>query len=268
MNIILSFDFIYQMQNLKNFLPNAYEQDLTSMESVKSYCDLGSANALRKIWNSFSVNGLHFLGSGNYHYLSLFFLEKINHPFSLLVFDHHTDMQPSIFPELLSCGSWILTSLETLKTLKEVLLINVGKESLEGTKKTSFTENNFSVFSETSQILKCHYHKKDTILPITILKEEAKDKNWKKLYQDYLHYPIFLSIDKDVLSKEELETDWDQGSMSFIDLKTACKQLLDYSFPLGIDICGEGMESSDFSRSLKINREFIQLFQTVFPSSF
>lgn len=268
MNIILSFDFIYQMQNLKNFLPNAYEQDLTSMESVKSYCDLGSANALRKIWNSFSVNGLHFLGSGNYHYLSLFFLEKINQPFSLLVFDHHTDMQPSIFPELLSCGSWVLTSLETLKTLKEVLLIGVGEQSLEGTKKTSFTENNFSIFSETEQILICHYHKKDTIIPVTIIKEEAKDNNWKSLFEKYLHFPIFLSIDKDVLSKKELETDWDQGSMSLLDLKNACKQLLDYDFPLGIDICGEGMESCDFSQSLKINQELIQLFQTMFPSPF
>lgn len=265
MNTILSFDFTYQLQKLKKFLPNAYELDLTSMEGVKGYCDQTSVDILRKIWQDLSFDGLHFLGSGNYHYLSLFFLEKISIPFSLVVFDHHTDMQPSMFGNLLSCGSWIRNALETIPELRELLIIGVGEESLLGTKKTSLTTENFSIISETKQIFQCQYNQNKRTIPITILKETSYKEtpyyeNWEELYKTYLHYPVFLSIDKDVLSKEVLETDWDQGIMSWRELENACKQLLYYSFPLGVDICGEEMESHDISQSLKINQQLIQLF--------
>lgn len=48
MNILFSFDFIYQAQNLKTFLPDACELNFTSIEGVHGYCDDVSANLLRK----------------------------------------------------------------------------------------------------------------------------------------------------------------------------------------------------------------------------
>lgn len=260
MNTILSFDFIYQMQKLKQLLPNACELDVTSMEGVKGYCDQTSMEILRNLWKNLSPDGIHFLGSGSYHYLSLFFLEKIKTPFSLLVFDHHTDMQPSMLGGLLSCGSWIYHALETISELKELLIIGVGEESLQGTKETAFTTNNFSILSETEQFLTCQYNQNKTIIPITILKEVGNYNNWTELYKNMLHYPVFLSLDKDVLSKEELKTDWDQGIMTLEILKNACKQLLCQCTILGIDICGEGTESDDVSQSFNINKQLIDIF--------
>lgn len=268
MNIILSFDFIYQIQQLKKFLPDAYELNLASLEGVRGYCDNISADFLRSKLKGLSSDGIHFLGSGNYHYLSLFFLEKLSRPFSLVVFDHHTDMQPSMFGDLLSCGSWILNALETIQEVKELLIIGVGEESLQGTKETAFTTEHFSILQETETLLQCQYHnykdykngKKE--VSITILKEKQHYKHWQDLYKNYLHYPVFLSIDKDVLSKEELETDWDQGVMSKKELNNACKELLCHSPLLGIDICGEGAETNNFSQSLEINQKLIQLFQS------
>lgn len=264
MNAILYLDFIYQTQNLKEFLPNAYELNLTSMEGVRGYCDAFSVDLLRKELMCLSFHGIHFLGSGNYHYLSLFFLEKLKVPFSLVVFDHHTDMQPSSFGNLLSCGSWILNALQVIPELKEIFILGVGEESLEGTKKTAFTTQNFSAFKETKDFLYCQYHNNSTShIPITILKEKLNYNHWEELYRKYIHYPVFLSIDKDVLSKEALETDWDQGTMSKKDLSIACKKLLQYSPPLGIDICGEGKESYHISQSLEINKTLIQIFQPI-----
>jgi len=49
--------------------------------------------------------------------------------------------------------------------------------------------------------------------------------------------PVYLSIDKDVLSQEVVQTNWDQGSFlehHLIDLIQACKQRL-----IGADITGD-----------------------------
>lgn len=41
----------------------------------------------------------------------------------MVVFDHHPDMQPSLFDEMLSCGSWVKTMLDTNKFLRKVLIV-------------------------------------------------------------------------------------------------------------------------------------------------
>ena len=83
---------------------------------------------IRKRIQEYSYEGIHFLDSGNYHYLSKFWLEKVQQPFSLILFDHHTDMQPSAFFGLLSCGSWVKEVLETNPYVKEVCVVGPPKE--------------------------------------------------------------------------------------------------------------------------------------------
>lgn len=270
MDTILHFDSVYRMQNLKQLLPNAAEFDFSHMEGVRGYCDQHSAACLREQLASVSAEGIHFLGSGNYHCMSLFFLEKISIPFSLVVLDHHTDMQPSMFGDLLSCGSWILNALETLSCLKEVLIIGVGTESLHGTKQTTLNHGDFFDIQETELLLQCHYHGnrrdgRERTSSVIILKENPAhdvDNCIKESLQNYIHYPVFLSIDKDVLSKAELETDWDQGSMTGKELSNTCTNLFLHSQLLGIDICGEPDTDFGLSRSMHINQELIRLFSS------
>ena len=51
-----------------------------------------------------SVHGIHFIDNGNYHYLTKLWIEKIDEPFILVVFDHHSDMQKPLYQDFLSCG--------------------------------------------------------------------------------------------------------------------------------------------------------------------
>ncbi len=44
---------------------------------------------------TFQPEEIHFIDSGNHHYMSKLWTDKITSPFSLVVFDHHPDMQPS-----------------------------------------------------------------------------------------------------------------------------------------------------------------------------
>nr|MCR4823811.1 hypothetical protein [Bacteroidales bacterium] len=47
-------------------------------------------------------------GTGDYHYQTLFWLERIREPFSLVLFDHHPDDQAGAFgTDLISCGGWV-----------------------------------------------------------------------------------------------------------------------------------------------------------------
>ena len=55
------------------------------------------------------LHAIHLIGTGDYHYQTLFWLERVGRPFSLILLDNHPDDQPGAFgPELLSCGNWVL----------------------------------------------------------------------------------------------------------------------------------------------------------------
>ncbi len=54
------------------------------------------------------LRAFHCIGTGDYHYVSLFWLERVSEPFLLVLFDHHPDDQPAAFgADLLSCGGWV-----------------------------------------------------------------------------------------------------------------------------------------------------------------
>ena len=72
-------------------------------------------------------------------------------------------------------------------------------------------------------------------------------------------YPVFLSIDKDVVRREELVTNWDQGEMTKDELISFIKELFDRREVLGVDICGEcapDQEGIDVGKEAQINDEF------------
>ena len=53
------------------------------------------------------VSGIHFIDSGDYHYISKIMTDFIKEPFTLVLIDHHTDMQDaSLGGDILSCGNW------------------------------------------------------------------------------------------------------------------------------------------------------------------
>ena len=93
------------------------------------YCDEEAMNEIRSRIAPYSSGEIHFIDSGNYHYMTRIWLEKISEPFDLLVFDNHTDMQPPAFGGLLSCGGWIYDSVMELPLLQKVILIGPDEEA-------------------------------------------------------------------------------------------------------------------------------------------
>ena len=93
------------------------------------FCSDEAKTELEKRLAHIPVNALHFIDSGDYHYVSFLFLQRINRPFSLLLFDHHSDCMESAFGGgLLTCGSWVLHALENLPNLKKAVLVGPADE--------------------------------------------------------------------------------------------------------------------------------------------
>ena len=93
--------------------------DLLSLEGSCCYCSPEAAARIRQAIAGLPAEGIHWIDTGDYHYLSLFWMEKVKEDFVLALFDNHPDDQEGAFGEsLLSCGSWVLEARESLPRLK------------------------------------------------------------------------------------------------------------------------------------------------------
>ena len=151
--------------------------------------------------------------------MSRIWLEKLEIPFRLVVFDNHTDMQLPAFGGLLSCGGWIAASLEELPLLEEVILIGPDQEAFDQTE---------PVFRQKVQYLSRE--------KLRIMTPEEKRAFFEKMEMDY---PMYISVDKDVLCKDDASTTWSQGDMTLEELCQFVEILLDKQQILGMDVCGE-----------------------------
>ena len=82
--------------------------DFSGLQGTNCYCSAESAEQIRHAVASLPLEAFHLIGTGDYHYQTLFWLERIREPFCLVLFDHHPDDQGGAFGEdLLSCGGWV-----------------------------------------------------------------------------------------------------------------------------------------------------------------
>lgn len=233
--IVMHMSGAYISQNFYD--EDAVELDCRRIEGTNCYLDEAAKEILRDLLRPFSYEGIHFLDSGNYHYLSLLWLEKIQEPFSLAVFDHHPDMQCPAFGGITSCGGWVLEALKTLPFLKKVYLL--------GTDEKLFCE-------VTNNMASIPLPKESSSLCIQLGMEGlSKDRN-----------PIYLSFDKDVLGLEDCLCDWDQGEMTWREAEGLLNAIVADHRVLGMDVCGEdsqwmnpgGLKGREAHRPVEVNQ--------------
>ena len=219
--VIMNFSGIYKNQNFyKNYAEEEISwTELSDLSGCNCYCDAEASDRIRKEIQAFTGKGLHFIDSGNYHYMTRLWLEKLQIPFCLLVFDNHTDMQPPAFGGLLSCGGWIAASLEELPLLQEVILVGPDEEA--------YTQ----VEPDLQQ--KVLFLSREKLSTMTT---EEKEGFFNNLSEDL---PLYVSVDKDVLCKGDASTTWSQGDMHLSELMSFLELVLERQNILGMDVCGE-----------------------------
>ncbi len=77
--------------------------------------------------------------------------------------------------------------------------------------------------------------------------------------------PVYISVDKDVLSEDVLKTNWDQGDMTKEEFFAIFEKLILSRKLIGIDICGEDEPGADFSANEAFNLEVIKLLKDSSP---
>lgn len=219
--VIMNFSGIYKNQNFykDHAEKEIFWTELSDLSGCNCYCDAEASDRIRKEIQAFTGNGIHFIDSGNYHYMTRLWLEKLQIPFRLLVFDNHTDMQPPAFGGLLSCGGWIAVSLEELPLLQEVILVGPDEEA--------YTQ----VEPDLQQ--KVLFLSREKLSTMTA---EEKEGFFNNLSEDL---PLYVSVDKDVLCKGDASTTWSQGDMLLSELMSFLELVLERQNILGMDVCGE-----------------------------
>lgn len=209
----MSFSGAYKMEQFADN-PDFIHIDCSDISGTDCILSAAARKTITDRISGYGARGIHFIDSGDYHYMTKLWTDKIDEPFTLLLVDHHTDMQPSLVPGVLTCGDWVSSVVRQNKNLKEVLLVGTPREALKVVPDDIRRKVRYVDHAEFERI-------------VTGRHELSKGHN------------VYLSIDKDALNRESAVTNWDQGEIRLDELHALVMQLLSQENILGIDVCGE-----------------------------
>ncbi len=212
-NLLINFTNTYPKE--KDDTYKLSRLDFSSMSGTDMYCDDEALTTIRDSLMPFGPEGIHFIDSGNYHYMSYIFTSMIEKPYILVIFDHHTDMKPAMF-DMLSCGAWIKTVLDNDTNIKKAVLIGPPEKSIDEIPDGDRSDPRLICVSEEEYL--------SAGIPSDVIREINS-----------LSLPVYLSIDKDILKTSDAVTNWDQGNVSLDILLDSVHKIPNI---MGADICG------------------------------
>lgn len=231
-NVILDFTHVYP-RDISDYVKGLRRIDLSDIEGTNLFCSAEAEAEIRRRLADVKPQGIHFLDNGNYHYMTKFFVEKIQFPFTLFLFDYHNDMQKPRFTDLTECGSWAWELLKKNSYLQQMVLIGPDQKSIE------------EIPAELREKVVC----------VSI--QELDDRTGvEKLREIQTRNPAYISIDKDVLDQYSARTNWNQGNMSLEVMEKLLSDIFMHLKVIGVDICGEcdiRDERMETEREQKVN---------------
>ncbi len=168
-----------------------------------------------------------FLGSGDYHHVSYLLIERLralDTPIQVVVFDNHPDNMR--YPFGIHCGSWVWHA-SRLPFVTRVHVAGITSTDIEA---GHLWENHLAplysgkvVYWSVQRKLRAmhrlgmrHGHSFPTMAALLDALAAALAATPE---------PVYLSIDKDVLARDVVQTNWDQGVMRFEELASAIRRL-------------------------------------------
>jgi hypothetical protein len=189
---------------------------------------------------------VHFLGSGDFHHATLALLRRMHRPFNLLVLDKHPDWMRGI--PLLHCGTW-LHHAATLPNVRRIFHVGGDMDF----------DNAFRLLAPQTLL----QSRKIVTLPATrtfargfwrdlpqqplrhqaeapVDRDRLEDLLWTHL-EDLDRYPLYISLDKDVMWMPESVVNWDSGVLELNEVQEIMQFFLKAAGNdlLGMDIVGD-----------------------------
>jgi hypothetical protein len=199
---------------------------------VRLACGFGTFDRFRR-WLSASLpNGdpaVTLYGSGDFHHISLALLAQIRGRFNLLVLDKHPDWMRGM--PFLHCGTWLRHALR-LPGLCRVFLCGGEADfdnayrwlapwpEIRAGRVLVFPARRRFVRGEWARV-KVHPLLADGASPAETLQDAVEP-----FRQELGRYPLYVSIDKDVLTAEDAAVNWDSGLLRLPEAVTAAQTFL------------------------------------------
>jgi hypothetical protein len=175
---------------------------------------------------------LTFYGSGDFHHVTLALLHRLKGPFNLLVLDNHPDWMRAI--PFLHCGTWLYHAAR-LPQVRRIFhlggnvdfdngfrwlapwpMLRSGKITvLPGTR--SFTRGRWA--NVPNEPLRPAPHSPLSLVRLAWLLRPYR--------VDLRRYPLYISLDKDVLREQDATVNWDSGTLTLAEVGGIVSAFLD-----------------------------------------
>jgi arginase family enzyme len=196
---------------------------------------------------------LTFMGSSDFHHITAFLvafaLENQSAPITIVHFDNHPDWVK--FENGMHCGSWINRALKHPK-VEKMITLGVCSRDL---KRPEWKGANLALLSQGLLELYPYDHapsrvKRDYGSGASFAQKKGA-LHWKTIrnlgeqnFTDHLlsrikTKSVYLTIDKDVLAREDAITNWDQGCMRIPYLLSLVKEIGQRHPVIGADVTGD-----------------------------
>lgn len=193
-------------------------------EKIRYYASFRDLTPVEKIIEK-AVEGhrIFFLGSGDFHHLSYLLIKHMPlERLHVVVFDNHSDNM--FFPFGIHCGSWVYHA-SKLPNVSHISVIGISSGDVRG---WNLLQNRFPVMRSG----KVNYY---CLAPVSRLARwlsgnamrDITTRGIQDVQREIMgsNSPVYLSIDKDVLSRQTVRTTWDQGKMYEDELLLCVQQI-------------------------------------------
>jgi hypothetical protein len=179
-----------------------------------------------------------FYGSGDFHHVSLALVERIREPFNLLVLDKHPDWMRGV--PFLHCGTWLRHALR-LPQVRRVFLCG-GESDFDNVYRwlapwPEIAAGRVVIFPARRRFagggwpgISVHPLLARERSPVVMLRASLAP-----FLDELRRYPLYVSVDKDVLTAEDAAVNWDPG---LLELEQAVEILDTFLAAAGHRTCG------------------------------
>jgi len=194
-----------------------------------------------------------FFGSGDFHHLSYLLATRHACPFSIVHFDNHPDWVR--FPTSLNCGSWVARTLEEPQVLRVVTLgpasPDIEAPQLKGATMEALRSGRLELhpWSDGATFYAGPAFENPGVTGAAGIARDGlrwhglAGADWRARIADIAarlpEAPVWITLDKDVLTSGEAVTNWDQGCLTLDAVMEAIAVIAGRRPLLGMDVCGD-----------------------------
>ncbi len=189
---------------------------------------------------------LTFIGSGDFHHVSLALLRKIPTPFNLLVIDNHPDWMHSI--PFMHCGTWLYHAAR-LPNVRRIYHVG-GDVDFDNEWRLCapyrfLRDGKIVVFPgirryDTGEWPRIRHApvRSEAKSPVTL---ERMEHLLRPFEPGLAHWPLYVSLDKDVMQTREAVVNWDSGHLTLNEVQKILRAFFTaaHSQLVGMDVVGD-----------------------------